>query len=380
MRSSDSWWYVPPSRYDWRRKLTITQALIRDLGVVSCSRSFLDRLCAGPINSDPLSGSGDASNPDDIALSTGGCVCLVAYWVFSSTIFDADQPTPDANIFPEHFSILEKFLQDDAERKILQSRGTTEALVAVGLWLQSNNHISATPDQPEVEVNPGASSEDPTSNFMRYLHLITLVALYHPQIRVRNAASVLAGLILHADPADDDRLRILYDLLENCMFASLKACALAWLREEFIVASTSTPAETDVVPNVFSGPQALETMQYVVFPNMNFLLELEPSELVEYLMQNTPFLLQAVNFGLFLFCSDKWKHVLPANMDATVKERWFEPLSNAIQTAENEIKAGEASGEDAGPFAFNLDVLKERMSSLAASKAFKAAELSAEIS
>ncbi|KAK3692640.1 YAP-binding/ALF4/Glomulin [Podospora appendiculata] len=360
-------------------------ALIADLGLNSCSKKFVQRLRKGLIGIDPLAGSGDAKSPEDIHLSTGGCVCLVGYWVFSSTVFDADQPTPDAHIFPEHYDLLQKTLEvgGDVEAQIQKSVGAIEAIVAIGLWLHANDRISEASASPVVKPTP-ASTEGPTSEFMSYLHLVTLIALYHPRIQVRNAASTLAGLVLHSNPADDDRLRILYDLLENCAFASLKARAVTWLREEFLAAAappptwSSTSADPPANSSVFSEPQALETVQYVVFPNQNSVKELEPSEIIDYLAWNMPFLLQSVNFGLFLWSSDRWKHVLPANLDATVKERWFEPLRDALDKLESELKpegGGELAGQDLGPLKFDLDVLRERMARLEGADGFRASEI-----
>lgn len=324
----------------------------------------------------------------------GGCVCLLAYWVFSSAVFGAMHPQPEVHVFPEHFAVLNKFLQDDAHAQIQNSVGTTEALVAIGLWLQFNNRISDNPTSSLA--NPTNSPEDPTSDYMRYVHLATLIALYHPSIQVRNAASVLAGSILHADPEEEDRLRILEDLLENCMFATLKARAVAWLREELLAAasvpsssssSISTPAERRERQEqreqeqldasragVFSTPQALETVQYTVFPPMASLLELPTLELVEHLTANMPFLMQAVNFALFLWGSSvaageedktesKWKHVLPANMEAAVEERWLEPLREALERLEREKENGELAreGVELGSLEGELAVLRERV-------------------
>ncbi|KAK0621465.1 YAP-binding/ALF4/Glomulin [Bombardia bombarda] len=371
-------------------------ALIKDLGLPSFSRSFLTQLHRGAVHNDPLANSGDILSPDDLALSTGGCACLLAYWVFSSTVFDADQAAPDIHIFPEHFDILEKFLEGDPESEIQQSPGTIEALVAIGLWLQSNNLISSTPSSPLIN-STAPSDEEPTSQYMKYIHLATLTALYHPRIQARNAAVALAGQVLHADPADDDRLRILYDLLENCMFASLKACAVTWLREEYLAAAaaaaaaaTTTTADPSTTTskaaatatatasssNVFAGPQALETVEYVLFPNVKELRQLELNELIDYLAQNSPFLIQAANFGLFLWgSSSKWKHVLPANTDATVKERWFEPLQQTLARLDKARRAGgELEGEDLGPLASDLDVLRDRLALLRGSEGFRAVE------
>jgi hypothetical protein len=355
----------------------------------------------------------DLSSPDNIALSTGGCATLLAYWVFSSTVFDSPHPPPEMHIFPEHFAVLDKFLQDDAHAQIQRSPGTIEALLTIGLWLQSNNLLSPNPTSPLA--NPTTSPEDPTSDFMRYIHLTTLIALYHPALQVRNAASVLAGQVLHANPEDDDRLRILEDLLENCMFASLKARAVAWLREELLAAATPTQKQQQEEQeqqqrqqqqpqqgqqqNLFATPQALETVQYVVFPPLNSLLDLPTIDLVEYLTANVPFLMQAVNFALFLWGStspspstststtekssdggggaetrNRWAHVLPANMEATVRERWFEPLREVVERVETARGSGELKGEgvvELGPLEGELGVLRERLGRLEGVAGFK---------
>ncbi|KAK4123148.1 glycosyltransferase family 1 protein [Parathielavia appendiculata] len=286
-------------------------ALIGDLGLDSCSKPFTHQLCEGPMHSTPLE-EPNLSSPDKIALSTGGCACAAAYRVFSSTVFDASHPSPEMHIFPDHFAVLDKFLQDDAHGQIQKSPGTIEALLTIGLWLLSNNLLSPDPSSPLA--NPTSSPEDPTSDFMRYIHLTTLIALYHPALQVRNAASVLAGQVLHANPEVEDRLRILEDLLENCMFASLKARAVAWLREELLAAAADKPQkesppqqqqQEQQFTNPFATSQALETVQYVVFPPLTPLLDLPTIDLVEYLVANVPFLMQAVNFALFLWDAEE---------------------------------------------------------------------------
>ncbi|KAK4143658.1 YAP1-binding protein 2 [Dichotomopilus funicola] len=375
-------------------------ALIGDLGLDSCSKSFIQQIFEGPMHSNPLE-EPDLTSPSKIALSTGGSVCLVAYWVFSSTVFDSKHPEPEMRVFPEHFAILDKFLQDDAHAQIQSSVGTIEALVTIGLWLQSNNLLSTNPTSPLT--NPTTSPEDPTSDFMRYIHLTTLIALYHPAIQVRNAASVLAGLILHADPEEEDRLKVLEDLLENCMFATLKARAVAWLREELISASTPSPSKPPQQTTLFATPQALEAVQYSVFPPLAHLRTLVTADVVEYLSANAPFLIQAANFALFLFGGGssaisststtttttnekaaaaaaagaaekeepskkpqyRWAHILPNNMEATVRERWLEPLREAAERVEKERVSGELEKEggvgDLGPLGGELEVLRDRV-------------------
>lgn len=341
-------------------------ALIKDLGLDSCPKSYVIKLSEGPIVSDPLSAPDDFSDPDDVALSTGGCVDLIAYWAFSATIFDADQPTPEMNILPEHLTLLEKLLDEDPESQIRQSPGTFQSLVAIGLWLHASDHISAS--SYKLARSPKADDEQP-SGFMQYLHLITLIALYSPRIAWRNSAIQLAGYVFHANPSEDDRLHILNDLLENCTFATLKAAAITWLREE-IIAASSNPSSSSTI---FATPQAFDTLQYVIFPPFSSLSETPTEELIDFFTQQMHFLMQAANFGLLLWSSDKWVHVLPPNADATVKERWFRPLYSAVERV-RELRS-DKDAEQLGPLLFELDVLQQRMVQMSESERFRVADV-----
>lgn len=292
------------------------------------------------------------TSADDIGLSTGGTVCLLAYWVFSSTVFDADQPQPEMHIFPDHHDLLENFLGEQAQSQILQNPATVEAILVLGLWLEENKLISPK-DQ---------------TNFMSYHHALTLCAVFHPSIHVRNAAVTLAGLVLHDDPDDADRLKILEDLLENAPFASLKACALTWLREELISASAGKDKDDDGARNnnnnLFATQQCIEELQYAIFPNLVDTLEKAgPEALLEYWTENSAFLIQAANFAYFLFASDACKGVVPGAMGAAVEQRYVEPLLAAAVRLEERIKK-EGDEEGAQGVLLELDILQTRLKGL----------------
>lgn len=283
-------------------------------------------------------------NASDIGLSTGGTICLLAYWVFSSTVFEADQPQPEMYLFPDHHTLLENYLSEDAQSRVLQNPANIESIIVLGLWLQENKLIVA----PDRETK-----------FMSYHHALTLCSVFHPSIHVRNAAVTLAGLVLHDDPDDADRLKILEDLLENCVFATLKACALTWLREELIAAHKSKAG------NVFSSTQCIEQLQYHIFPNLVATLKDAGSEaLLEYWTENSAFLLQAVNFAYFLFSSDVCKEVVPGAMAAAVEQRYVEPLLAAVGSLEGRIKQGDGGGEGAQRLLLELEILQTRLQAI----------------
>jgi hypothetical protein len=374
------------------RVLTEVQALTKDLGLTTCSKWFLNQFLQGPARSDPLAGTEDILDPNEIDLSTGGCACLLAYWAFSSTIFDADQPNPDMHIFPEHSDILDKFLQDDIEGAILGAPGTIQAIVAFGLWLESNGLVLANSEA--VVSKSAGSTEDPSSDFMSYLHSLALIAVYHPVLHARNATIVLAGHVLHANPSDDDRLRILEDLFENCTFPNLKACAVTWLREEFLLASSPassgstsnaiTPAPaTPAQSSVFAGTAALEAVQYTLFPRTVQLREQNDEEVTDYVITNLPYLLATANLGLFLWSTEKWSHIVPPTMTSTTKDRWFEPLRSVVDRVV-QVKAKEGSsgaygshpgGEPHVPLPSDVEVLQWLLHDLAETQTFKALDL-----
>jgi hypothetical protein len=337
------------------------------LGLTECSETFIKELVRGPIRNDPLGETDDLSNPEDIALSTGGSISLLAYWVFSSTVFDAHHPTPLMHIFPEHFALLEQLLQDDAHDQIRNAPGTIASVVALGLWLEENKLISAGP-ATEQTTPSSAVAENPSGNFMTYHHLLTLIAVYHPSLQVRNAANSLAGAILHDDPVAEDRLHILEDLLENCMFTNLKACAITWLREELLAAaasSSSAPATAGTSSNIFATAEALDSIQYAIFPSLSFLKDADQATLQEYWVVNASFLIQAANFALFLWRGDgSMDHVLPEGMDAAVGERWAEPL---LVAAEAYLKGG--AGEDKKG-EMEVSILAERLGRLKGAEGF----------
>ncbi|KAB5558635.1 YAP-binding/ALF4/Glomulin [Coniochaeta sp. 2T2.1] len=344
-------------------------ALTRDLGLTEASDKFIKTLVSGPFNDDPLGETDEVATVSDISLSTGGSISLLAYWVFSSTVFDAAHPVPQMHIFPEHFALLEQLLQDDAHGQIRTSPGTIASLVALGLWLEEEKLVS--PGHVIEETKPSTSAtENASGTFMTYHHLLTLIAVYHPSQQVRNAANSLAGSILHADPDVNDRLRILEDLLENCMFTNLKACAVTWLREELLATlSPSTQFTGASTPNnIFATPDALDTVQYAVFPSLGFLKEADRATLAEYWVVNAAFLVQAANFALFLWRGDgRLDHLVPEGMDAAMGERWAEPLLAAAERYLNE-----AGKEDDGDrkAVMEVNILKDRLERLRGTEGF----------
>jgi hypothetical protein len=298
-----------------------------------------------PLVQDPLLDEPDPDDPESIKLSTTGFWCLAAYWVFASEVFDADLITPGMEIFPDHFEILSSFLSEEPQSRIQSNPGTTEALLVMGLWLDSHKNVAAKGSEPE--------------SFMQYHHLLTLSAVFHPSLSVRNVGTALSGLILHADPDDTDRLRILEDLIESCVFPSLQACAVSWLREELILAQKTKQN------NQFSTPEAIEQLQYVLFPDLNDMKSADPLALWDLWAQDHPFHLQVANFAYFLSVGNDFKHLVPAGMGAAVEQRYIEPLLGIAKTLVDAIEKGDFEGEgNEGEARMQLNILTDRLKSV----------------
>ncbi|PFH63241.1 hypothetical protein XA68_15875 [Ophiocordyceps unilateralis] len=306
-----------------------------DLGLSSIPPQKLKDALRGPIHRNPLSVDFDPQRPEEIKLSTGGLVCLMAYCIFASEVFDARQPLPDIYMFPDHHLLMKLFLgEEDPQTQVMTNPGTMEALVVAGIWLDGQKRLAAPKD-------PGV--DGPESQFMAYHHLWTLISVFHPNIRVRNAATVMAGIVLHADPDEDDRLSILEDLLENCMFSSLQACAVSWLREEIILARKKGSTGR------FSSPDCLESLQYTMYPDLKHLNEADTEALLEFWTQSSPLLLQTANFALFLFGGTDYKELAPAGMAAAIEHRHVEPLLQAAKRLSAVVDKEGVEAVDADP-------------------------------
>ncbi|KAK8139332.1 hypothetical protein PG984_002712 [Apiospora sp. TS-2023a] len=292
-------------------------SILRDLGLDDCSPSFVKSIYEKA--TDPLANFENFDSEDEIKLSPGGAVSLIAYWIFSAEVFEANHPKPEMHIFPEHKTLLGRFLGSDAQSEIVGNPGIADALLTVGLGLNHMKLVSATQE----------------TEFMAYHHSLTLISVFHPDLQVRNAATTYAGLVLHSDPDDHNRLDILEDLLENCMFATLKAVAVTWLKEELLAAN-----KEGAPSSCFKGTEVLDHVQYFIFPNMQELKEMDQQGLADYWEQNNIFLAQVANFGYFLFSSGL-KSVVPSGMAAAVAERFVDPLVNGAE----KLRAADGLGE-----------------------------------
>ncbi|OLN81562.1 hypothetical protein CCHL11_05563 [Colletotrichum chlorophyti] len=317
-------------------------ALAGDLGLTRVHALSVKEIFDSPIINSPLSIDTDDLTPEAIKLSTGGVWCLVAYWLFSAEVFDADYEQVAMTMFPDHLKLLQRFLGDDPQSRIVGNPGTTEALIVMGLWVENYKRISST-----------------EGDFMPYHHLLTLVSVFHPSLSVRNVATTLAGLVLHDDPDDNDRLKILEDLLENCIFSALQASAVTWLREEIII------AQKRKLSNRFAMADSIETLQYALFPNLGFLKDQDVPSLWEFWVQNFPFHLQVANFAYFLFAGTSFQHLVPASMAGAVEQRYVEPLLHTAKTLLEAIEKKEVDDQgQGGEVTTQLEILTMRLKSL----------------
>ncbi|KAJ8112450.1 hypothetical protein ONZ43_g5393 [Nemania bipapillata] len=310
-------------------------ALLRDLGMNDCSTTFIRSVLCQPSDADPLSSLETFDSVDAVHLSQGGTACLIAYWIFSTDAFNADNPGPQMHVFPDHLDMMQLFLGANPKSEIEQSPGIADALLAIGLGLLHHGKLIAVPGD---------------KNYMVYHHCLTLIAVFHPDIQVRNAATRFAGTLLHSDPDDESRRDILEDLLQNCAFPALNACAIKWLQEEIIAAQKGS------TPNVFSTSEIIERLEYDLFPDARAAAKMDSDGFLEFWGENQQFFLQAANFAYFLF--NGRKDLVPVGMGASVEQRFTEPLTAAAK------KITEAKGLD-GFDQMQLDIFIDRLESLA---------------
>lgn len=294
---------------------------------------------------DPLCEETDPGHPENIHLSTAGFTCLTAYWMFTADVFDAPNDHVQMDIFPDHHLLLEHLLGDDKQAAITANPGTFEALVVMAIYLDSHNGVF-----------PASSiTSQGAKNVMAYHHLLTLIAVFHPNILVRNAATTMAGAVLHADPDEISRLSILEDLMENCIFPSLKACAVTWLREEMISARKAGSK------GVFVSSDCFEKLQYTVFPDLTYLSDAGTAMLWEFWTENSNYHLQVANFAIFIFGKD-FENLAPAGMATAVEHRYAAPLLHAANVLSEALDKKDIEEPGAGPEAsVQLDILTDTL-------------------
>ena len=294
----------------------------------------------------------------DVQLSPGGSICLIAYWLFSVDVFAAQHPEPAMHIFPHHLKMLEELVRNGSPPDaIAASAGLADALLAIGLALEHRDLIAAP--------NSGEGGGEPP-NAMAYHHHLSLILLFHPDIQVRNAATTLAGTVFHDfEPDPIRRFEILEDLFLNCEFASLKACAVQWLKEEMIsarkteAASNPTSSSSTAAPpvvNPFTSSENLDKLQHYIFPDLTSLSAASEAvvSVPEFWSANGVFLLQAANFAYFLFAG--FQDSLPSGIGAAVEHRFADPLINAA--AKLFSSTGPSDDERAVTLHFAIDRLR----------------------
>lgn len=265
--------------------------------------------------------------------------------MFSSDVFDAHHQNLEIEVFPGLHKLMQNLAGDDSQVEIMGNPGTFEALVVMAVWLDS--HRGSVP--------ASIKSAKGDVNIMSYHHLLTLISVFHPNIRVRNTATFMAGSVLHADPDENDRLAILEDLMENCVFSTLQACAVNWLKDEIIAAQKADGK------GHFAGPECFDKLQYTVFPDLKHLDGADASTLWEFWTQSSPFHMQVANFALFLFSGKGSKEVVPVGMATAVEHRYVEPLIQAAKSLLESLDKKEIAEKGADEASVQLELLTDTL-------------------
>ncbi|SZE99809.1 unnamed protein product [Blumeria hordei] len=275
-------------------------------------------------------------SPADIPLAKVGALFLITSYIFSSVVFQSKLPQPELDIFPGHAKLLKNFIGvDGASGTGEEEISVIDAILAIGLWLESNNRFVA---EPLKDID-----------FFEQLQSLSLLSAHTPSSSLRYAAHSLCSSILHAHPTDRVRLIFISDTLENCPYEALKASAVSWLKEEI---SNATDRNSE---NLFSSRVAMAATQPYLFLDMSSLVEAEGSELLHEIMQSIVFHMAVLNFLIFL-CGQKYSQVVPVGMLTTAKEIYLKPLQACQERAL--VLAPEIEGDD---ILIDLQLLENRI-------------------
>ncbi|RKF64602.1 putative yap-binding protein [Erysiphe neolycopersici] len=251
------------------------------------------------------------SYSEEIPPSRVGSLLLAAYSIFYSILFKSQVSLPQLTIFPHHAKMVKIYVRfqgpDLIEGSLL---GIIDAILLIGLWLESENKFVAGPLEDE--------------EFLEHLQWLSYLSLKTPSPSLRYVAHMLSSSILHAHPVDRLRLTFIKDTLENCPYETLKASAVSWLKEELITAHERNSN------GVFASPAALAATQPFIFPSTSGMLEADNNELVEEINASYPFHMAVLNFFVFL-SGNKYLKFLPTRMLNVAEELYIRPLKTACE-------------------------------------------------
>lgn len=350
-------------------------ALARDLELRD-STYMLEQLKAkkdieppSPVDTD---GDGDEAEanmpnaPEDIPLSRAGTLFLLTHAIFSSTLFETTHTSlPTLTLFPDFATILASFIGvHGVENTGREDASLIDALLAIGLWLENNDKFVSGPLEDD--------------EFLQLLQSLSLISANCPHERLRYAAHILIGNILHAHPADTVRVQFLADTLEHCPYESLRASAVGWLKEELITAHkrSSSTAQTlgheghthSPQRNAFASPAALSVLQPYLFPYEFALSSEGEAELWEDFNKTYVFNMAALGFLIFITQWEGKEVTVPEGMLSVVDEIYLQPLKATSERLELALarKLGEGKlsgmGENEKQIALmDVEHVKERI-------------------
>ncbi|KAL3418035.1 yap-binding protein [Phlyctema vagabunda] len=299
------------------------------------------------------------SSPEDVPLSKAGSLFLMTYYIFSTILFAAKSPQPSLTIFPDHMNLVKEFIGVNGPETIgSEPSGVIDALLAIGLWLENSNKFVAGPLEDE--------------DFLQHLQTLSLLSANNASPTLRAGAHILTSSVLHAHPTDRLRLTFISDTLEHCPYETLKASAVAWLKEELMTAKERGSQ------NVFGSSAALAAVQPYLFPDLSSLSSLVAQATDQETEKETetgasssqslshafPFHMAVLNF-IFFLQSPQYAHVVPDGMLDVVQEVYVRPLREALAKAQAPGNAKEGREEDAGVAdGTELELLSERIALL----------------
>jgi len=288
-----------------------------DLGLSGYSFLFEEIIGVPVAPSDSDSEENLPSSPDDVPLSHAGSLFLITSFIFSAIMFDSHVALPHLALFPEHVRLAKHFLNTS----VPESTGTEEpsvvdAFLAIGLWLEDSNRF----------VTGGLEDEE----VLQHLQTLSLLSANSPSATLRYHAHLLTTNILHAHPVDRIRLTFITDTLERCPYDNLRASAVGWLKDEFMIARQR---DSD---NLFSTTVVLAATMPYLFNDMSSLNEADEFEILEEIRTRYPFHMAVANLLIFLG-GEGYKHVIPLGMFKVAEEIYVGPLRKAQERLEKAL-------------------------------------------
>ena len=272
----------------------------------------------------------------DFPLSRKGMLYILGAELASKVLHD-DLGRP-AMVLAFHFDSVKGFLDPDLNAIGTEPLAVLDTILLLGFV--------------RLEDNSEYTWRFSDLEFFQYLQKMSLLSANAPSSTIRYHAHLMTSAFLHAYPSKRARFDFIQDTFESCPFENLLVCAVGWLKEEILAATSSDSMVQDASGGVeaateehnvsdgtdgdftFASPKTLSLLGLYIFTIDT------PGEHPRGYVGQIPFYMTALNLYYLLWMSPVLRdrlQVAAFHHMCDIQGHFIEPLRELCQTFRGDL-------------------------------------------